>query len=333
MFTEMNSMSVITILMNKSHVFVNLLQHLSCMKSFIITILITCLLFIQSKSVQGQSTIGITIKKDMVYGHAGGEDQKLDIGTPEGKGPFPAILFFHGGGWQQGAKWHMHKWIQKFASSGYVGVSVEYRFAPHFKWPAQVQDAKQAVRYLRAHAAELNIDPNHIGAMGESAGAYLALMLGVTSPTDSLEGQSDIPEFSSSVQAVVSFFSGTDFTLPGLPLTPQQDSDMLKYYHKPLKEVRADFTGATGPDDPILKKISVLTYVDKNDPPILMFHGDSDPFVSLEHPRRLQQALEKVHVPNQLIIVKGGGHGWTGTMAEETTRQMSEFFERILKNK
>ena len=180
---------------------------------------------------------------------------------------------------------------------------------------------------------ELNIDPNHIGVMGESAGAYLALMLGVTSPADSLESQSEIAGFSSKVQAVVSFFSGTDFTLPGLPLTLAQDSDMLKYYHKPLMEVRTDFTGATGPDDPILKKISVLTYVDKNDSPILMFHGDKDPFVSLEHPRRLQQALEKAHVPNQLIIVKGGGHGWTGVQQEETTKQMSDFFERILKNK
>ncbi|MEP7324008.1 MAG: alpha/beta hydrolase, partial [Saprospiraceae bacterium] len=271
------------------------------MKSFIHVALFTCFFLTHLLSVHGQTPAAIEIKKDIVYGHAGGVEQKLDIGRPEGKGPFPVILFFHGGGWQQGAKWHMHRWIQKFVPLGYVGVAVQYRFAPQFKWPSQVEDAKQAVRYLRAHAAELNIDPDRIGAMGESAGAYLALMLGVTSPADGLEGQTDIPEFSSSVKAVVSFFSGTDFTLPGLPLTAQQDSDMLKYYHKPLKEVRMDFTGATGPDDPILKKISVLTYVDKNDPPILMFHGDKDPFVSLEHPRRLQQALEKVHVPNELV--------------------------------
>jgi acetyl esterase/lipase len=112
----------------------------------------------------------------------------------------------------------MHKWIRTYASLGYVGVSVAYRFAPQFKWPAQVQDVKTAVRYLRAHAGELDIDPAHIGVMGESAGGYLALMLGVTSPGDSLEGKSDYPELSSSVQAVVSYFSATDFTLPGEPL-------------------------------------------------------------------------------------------------------------------
>ncbi len=280
--------------------------------------------------MNGQSLTGVSIKKDIIYGSAGGIDLKLDIGHPEGKGPFPVVLFFHGGGWQQGDKWHMHKWIQKFVSAGYVGVTVGYRFAPRFKWPSQIQDAKRAVRYLRAHAREFNIDPDRVGVMGESAGAYLALMLGVTSPGDDLEGQMDYPEFSSRVQAVVSYFSATDFTLPGLPLTPALEAEMQKYYGKSLKEVRAEFTGATGPEDPILKKISVLSYVDAADAPVLMFHGDRDPFVSSEHPIRLQQALEKSGVPNQLIIVKGGGHGWTGNLQEETTSQMFEFFSRRL---
>jgi len=284
-------------------------------------ILILCLLFIYSWAMKGQTLDGIIIKKNVVYGSAEGVDLKLDIGHPVGKGPFPVILFFHGGGWQQGDKSHMHKWIQKFASSGYVGVSVGYRFAPRFKWPTQVKDAKKAIRYLRAHAGELNIDPDRIGTMGESAGAYLALMLGVTSPGDNLEDLMDFPEFSSRVQAVVSYFSATDFTLPGLQLTLAQEAEMQNYYKKSLKEVRTDFTRAYGSDDPILKKISLLSYVDQGDAPVLMFHGDSDPFVSIEHPRKLQAALEKANVPNQLIIVKGGGHGWTGSLQEETTRQ------------
>jgi acetyl esterase/lipase len=255
----------------------------------------------------------------------------LDIGQPEGKGPFPVILFFHGGGWQQGDKSHMHKWIRKVVASGYVGVSVSYRFAPMYKWPSQVQDAKTAVRYLRAHADEYNIDPARVGVMGESAGGYLALMTGVTSPTDNLEGD-ELLEFSSRVQCVVSYVSGTDFTLPGLPLTPEMESEMQQYYHKSLKEVRTDFTGATGPDDPILKKISVLSYIDKEDVPVLMFYGDRDPVVSIEHGYKLQRALESVKVPNELVIVKGGGHGWSGNLQEETTRQMMEFFECMFKH-
>lgn len=296
------------------------------------TLLFLSLLIIYSRPINGQTPKGASIQKNVVYGSADGVDLKLDIGTPEGQGPFPVILFFHGGGWQKGDKSHMHRWIQTFVSLGYIGVSVGYRFAPACKWPAQVYDAKQAVRYLRAHAAELNADPGRIGAMGESAGAYLALMLGLTAPGDSLEGPLST-DISSKVQAVVSYFSATDFTIKGLPLTPALEADMLRYYNKSLKEVRDEFTGASGPDDPILKKISVLSYVDRNDPPVLMFHGDSDPFSSLEHPRRLQAALEKALVPNQLVIVKGGGHGWTGSLQEETTRQMVDFFEQKLKNK
>lgn len=300
------------------------------MKHLLLCVLIT--LLIKSLSVNGQTPSGITIKKDIVYGHAGGTDLKMDIGSPEGNGPFPVILFFHGGGWQQGDKSHMHKWIRMYAASGYVGVSVGYRFAPQFKWPSQVQDAKAAVRYLRAHANELHIDPARMGVMGESAGGYLALMLGVTSPADGLEGEGGYPEFSSRVNTVVSYFSATDLTLPALKLSPELEAEMLKYYNKSLKEVRADFTGATGPDDPVLKKISVVTYVDKSDAPVLMFHGDSDPFVSMEHAFRLQSAQKKFNVPNEVIIVKGGGHGWTGALQEQTTQQMTAYFERMLKN-
>jgi len=302
------------------------------MKHLIYSFCLSLLIFGNALRSGAQPASGITIKKDIVYGHAGGRDLKLDIGSPDGIGPFPVILFFHGGGWQQGDKSHMHKWIRMYATLGYVGVSVGYRFAPQHKWPSQVHDAKTAVRYLRANAKELNIDTSRIAAMGESAGGYLALMLGVTSPTDGLEGEGGYADFSSSVKTVVSYFCATDFTQTSLKLSPELEAEMLKYYNKSLTEVRADFTGATSPDDPILKKISVLTYVDKSDAPVLMFHGDSDPFVSMEHAFKLQRAHEKAGVSNQVIIVKGGGHGWTGVPQEETTRQMTGYFERMLKN-
>src|SRR5690606_28055740 len=107
-----------------------------------------------------------------------------------------------------------------------------------------------------------------IGVMGESAGGYLALMVGVTSPDDGLEGATELSEFSSRVQSVVSYFSATDFTTPRKELTPALKQAMLDYYNKPLEQVRMDFTGSTD-----LKKISVLPYVDACDPPVLIFHG------------------------------------------------------------
>lgn len=278
-----------------------------------------------------QSPLEVIIRKDIVYSHVDGQQLKLDIGQPQGEGPFPAVVFFHGGGWQQGNKSHMHKWMRKFVSSGYVGVSVAYRFAPEYKWPCQIEDAKEAIRFLRAHAKEYTINKNKIGVMGESAGGYLALMIALTSPTDSLEGKTDFGEISSDVQAVVSFFSATDFMAPRQELSPELKQEMQKYYNKSLEEVRADFIGTTDAQDPRLAMMSVISYVDPNDPPVLMFHGDDDPFVSVEQAVKLEELLQAANVPHELVIVEGAGHGWTGPAEKRTTAQMMKFFDDKLK--
>lgn len=274
----------------------------------------------------------IPITSDIIYGHAANVDLLMDLAKPTTTGgPLPAIVFFHGGGWQQGHKSHMHRWLRKFASAGYVAATAGYRFAPEFKWPSQVEDAKAAVRYLRANAKAMNLDPDRIGVMGESAGGYLALMLGVTHSTDNLEGNSGSPGVSSRVQAVVSFFSAADFTVPRKTLTPELEKHIQEYYGKSLPEVLSDFTGARDQNDPILKKISVFPYVDKSDPPVLLFQGDADPFVSVDQAQRLASVLNAYGVSHQLIIVKGGGHGWSGALLDETTAQMINFFDRTLK--
>jgi acetyl esterase/lipase len=279
-----------------------------------------------------QSSDEVSILRDVVYGHAGGVDLKFDVAKPvDGSGPYPAIVFFHGGGWQQGHKSHMHRWLRRFASEGYVAVTVGYRFAPEFKWPCQVQDAKAAVRFLRANAKGFSIDPDRIGAMGESAGGYLALMLGVTSLNDGLEGDGGSAEHSSRVQAVVSFFSAADFTSPRKKLSPTVENEIQKYYGKSLPQVLADFTGASDNSDPLLKKISVFPYIDAGDPPVLLFQGDEDPFISVEQAGKLSAAFAKANVEHELVIVEGGGHGWTGALQDQTSLQMSEFFRRTLK--
>lgn len=286
--------------------------------------------FVQT-TVWAQSPLEVTIRKDIVYSHVDDRQLKLDMGQPQGEGPFPVVVFFHGGGWQQGNKSHMHKWIRKVVSSGYVGVSVAYRFAPEYKWPCQVEDAKEAIRFLRAHAKEYNIHEGKIGVMGESAGGYLALMVGLTSPKDSLEGKSDFSEVSGNVQAVVSYFSATDFRGPRQELSPELKQEIQKYYNKSLEEVRADFTGTKDVHDPRLAKMSVISYVDPNDPPVLVLHGDNDPFVSVEHAVKLNEKLEAAKVPHELVIVEGGGHGWTGPAEQRTTAQMMRFFNGRLK--
>jgi acetyl esterase/lipase len=285
-------------------------------------------------SLHAQPSNEISIRKEIIYGHADGVDLKFDLAQPiTGDGPYPVILFFHGGGWQAGDKSHGHHWIRLFANSEYIGVSVGYRFAPAFPWPSQVHDANTAVRYLRENAAHLNLDPERIGVMGESAGGYLASMVGVTGPEDSMEGNGGSQGFSSRVQAVVSYFSAADFTLSRAPLSQEMEAHALEYYKKPLKQVLADFVGSMDPELSHLKRMSVITYIDEDDPPVQIFQGDVDPFVSLEQARSYENALRKRGVTHELVLVEGGGHGWTGDLKIKTTQQMMAFFNRELKQK
>ena len=124
---------------------------------------------------------GILTERDLVYGRGGAENLKLDLAMPkDGAGPFPAIVFLHGEGWRAGNRRQMSHFIEGVARMGWVGVTVEYRLVPAARFPAQVEDCKAAVRWLRANAGKYRIRPDRIGVVGFSAGGHLASMLGVT---------------------------------------------------------------------------------------------------------------------------------------------------------
>lgn len=274
-----------------------------------------------------------TLVENVIYGHAGGVDLKLDMIIPVSSSePAPVMVYFHGGGWQAGSKRDGRNWCGFFANQGYLGVSVGYRFRPEFPWPAQVEDAKASIRYLRAHAKELNIDPNRIVAMGDSAGGYLALMLGVTGPEDGLEGDGGNPGVSSRVQAVVSYYGGGDFTnMKPWPADPELDALMMAYYKKTTAEVVDIMFPNKDPKDPIYTKMSVRTYVSKGDAPVLLFQGDADKIVNPEQAYKLDQVLTAAQVPHELVIVKGGGHGFTREQYAQTAIQTMVFLGKYLK--
>ena len=126
---------------------------------------------------------------DIVYTKAGSAELKLDLTRPaETEGLVPAVIVIHGGAWRQGNKADVRPLLAEFAKRGYVAVSPQYRFCPKDPFPAQVHDVKAAVRWIKSNAKKYRVDPERIGAMGFSAGGHLALMLGVTSPSDGLEG-------------------------------------------------------------------------------------------------------------------------------------------------
>ncbi|MCY3017589.1 MAG: alpha/beta hydrolase, partial [Planctomycetota bacterium] len=194
-----------------------------------------------------------TLRQDVVFGTGGGEQLCLDLAMPgRSGGPFPLIVCLHGGAWISGNKSSYRETILDFARRGYVAASVQYRLAPRHKFPAQIEDAKCAVRYLRAHAAEFRINPNRVGALGDSAGGHLALLLGLMNPQDGLEGGGGCAEQASKVQAIVNYYGPTD-------LAANDD------WAEASRAAAAKLLGTTDPNDPIVARASPVTYIDSAD--------------------------------------------------------------------
>jgi acetyl esterase/lipase len=269
---------------------------------------------------------GPTYTADLIYGHADGVDLKMDIAQPRcGDGPFSAVVCIHGGAWAAGAKMDIEGYVKTLASKGFVAANVEYRLAPAYKWPAQIEDCKCAVRYLRAHAKELNIDPNRIYASGFSAGGHLSLMLGLMGPKDGLEGEGGNPGVSSAVQAVANFYGPTDMRVWNL--TPKDSSPEAEKMVASSKDILVNVWGTSDRNAPILAQASPITYVDAQDPPIISFHGTKDDIVDLSQAQLLHNALEKTGVPQELVVMENMGHGWGGKKFKDSVKRLVDFFE------
>jgi acetyl esterase/lipase len=279
----------------------------------------TLMATIATAVARGADEPKVKTERDIVYTKAGGTELKLDVVAPEqGEGPFPAVLVIHGGAWRAGDKGQVGPVLTQFATRGYVAVSPQYRFCPKEPFPAQVHDVKAAVRWMKAHARERRIDPDHIGAMGFSAGGHLALMLGVTGPGDGLEGDASAGAPDTRIKAVVNYFGPTDL---GAKDIPDRSKPLVK-----------DFLGATPTDRPDLAaKASPRTYVSKDDAPTLTFQGTKDPLVPHTQAVLLADAMTAAGVPGRVELMVGAGHGWGGKDIEHTMVETFRFFDQNLK--
>ncbi|MDF1663504.1 MAG: alpha/beta hydrolase [Planctomycetota bacterium] len=261
----------------------------------------------------------IEYKENIVYGKGGDQELLLDLARPKtGKGPFPAIIAIHGGSWRRGNKASFRPFIKTAAKKGYVAITVSYRFAPKYKFPAQIEDVKCAVRWLRANAKKYNINPDKIGSFGASAGGHLALLLGLMDKSDGLEGKGGHGDHSSKVQAVVNFFGPTDY-----------QGEINEYG----KRILSDFLGGTKEENPKAYKVAApVTYVSKNDAPVQTHHGTADRIVPYDQALRLQKALKKSGVVNELHTVKDGRHGWRGKELTQSIESTFKWFDRYLKS-
>lgn len=225
----------------------------------------------------------VTVERDVPYGRVGAATLTLDLYRPRTLAdPVPGLLFVHGGGWSAKGKDFYTYWSLYYARRGYVCASVEYRVSSEALYPAAVKDVKCAIKWMRANALELGVDPERIGLVGQSAGAHLAMMAAYD-PEDAAPQLSGARGASTHVQALVQFYGPTDLTLP----------DELQ-----ANEAVHTFLGKTYEDAPELyAEASPITYVTQDDPPTLVFHGTVDDIVPVSHADALVAKLVALKVP------------------------------------
>jgi acetyl esterase/lipase len=256
---------------------------------------------------------GTTVLKDQVLGEH--ERQRIDLYLPKADKPLPVVLYVHGGGWEGGSK-DSGGMALALLYRGFAVAACNYRLSKHAVYPAQIEDCKAAVRWLRGNAQKYNLDKDHIGAVGTSAGGHLVALLGTTADVPELEGKGPFPKESSRVQAVCDWFGPTDLAKmspPGVetPITRLLGGSILE------KKKVADLA------NPIL-------FVDKKDAPFLILHGDKDPLVPVSQSEMLHEALKKAGVESELCVVAGAGHN-AQVFNEENRKKFDAFFTKHLK--
>jgi acetyl esterase/lipase len=243
-------------------------------------------------------------------------------------GPAPAAVYVHGGAWVSGnygtGGFLIDTIGPNLAAQGLVVVSVDYRLGPKALWPDQIVDVKCAIRYLRANTTQLNIDPNAIGAWGQSAGGHLVALLGTAGPRQGWDVGA-YADKSSRVEAVVDMAGPSDLLTLGNQgesrLVTDSFVDLLG--RLPHKKLGAD-----------LRAASPVTYVAPGDPPFLLLHSTDDEIVYPQQSNELSRDLAAKGVPHQLLIVEGGGHEFDNPGEQPTqagiTRAVADFFVRTL---
>lgn len=264
--------------------------------------------------------------RDVIYCTMDGIPLKMDILFPfNGYGPWPMALYIHGGGWISGSKLDHFGDVDVPAlrEAGYAAIAVSYRLAPQYPFPAMIKDVKCAVRFLRAHAGEFNLDPQRIGVRGASAGGHIVALLATADESAGWD-VGEYADYSSRVQAAVDMFGPADLADPSA-------SNLLS-------RLGSFLFGTNEITDAMLRSASPVTYVSAGDSPTLIMHGDRDTVVSLKQSSLFYAALAAAGVPAELIVVQDGEHvfepvdgDFTIPTRAQITDLMIAFFDKYLK--
>jgi acetyl esterase/lipase len=270
----------------------------------------------------------VTVERNLVYAQASGRDLQLDIYRPEqSQGALPVVMWVYGGAFRMGSKddgqTGLATWL---AQHGYAVVAFNYRLSPVAQFPAQIQDCKAAVRWVRANSAKYALDPARIAAFGQSAGGHLSAMLGTSGGVGDLEGDLGNPKESSRVQAVVDFFGPTDFL--------QMDAKALPggMKHDPADSPESQLVGgAIQQNKDKVARANPITYVSPDDPPFLILHGEQDPLVPVNQSELLFAALTSARVPVTFHKIAGAGHGGPQFTTPPVRAMVLAFLDQHLK--
>lgn len=254
------------------------------------------------------------VRRDVQYVSGGGKSQSLDLFLPARKAgaALPLVIFIHGGRWSEGDKSMLSTETSAglealndlLLRNGYAVASINYRLAGEAKFPANIHDVKASVRYLRANADSLGLDPKRFAVIGESAGGHLALLLGMSAGDSALEGTEGTSGVSSEVQAVVSYYGISNI------VTRSQQASVQSFCPPKEKNRTTSSDGrmlgaepSTTAGQPLAKQASAATYVDPSDPPTLLFHGRQDCNVPNAQSQEMHKLLKSKNVPTELTLI------------------------------
>ncbi len=261
----------------------------------------------------------VVFERDIEFANPDGQHLQVNLAMPkEAKGVLPAVVCIHGGGFRAGKRESYDRLAVTLAERGYVAITVTYRLAPAYPFPAAVLDCKAAVRWLRANAAKYHVDPARIGVTGGSAGGHLAQFLGVTAGVKEFEGEGNLDQ-SSAVACVVNFYGPSDFTKSYGASTDAAEVLPLFFGGDLSTKRREHIVG------------SPLFWVTPNAAPTLCVHGTKDDHVAYEQAGWIVDRLKASAVEADLLTLEGAGHGFKGADMEKAEKAMMEFFDRHLK--
>lgn len=274
---------------------------------------------------------GVKLEPDVQYVPKGDPAEKLDLYLPEQPSdkPLPMVVYIHGGGWRGGSKSDCP--AVGFVPAGYAAASVEYRFSQKAIFPAQIQDCQAAIRWLRANSKKYNIDPDHIGVWGGSAGGHLVALLGTSGGKKAFPPIGGNEEQSDRVQAVCDWFGPTDFNSVIGQFAADPTVKSVYKFNTPGDPYSGLIGAKLGEDKEKGDAASPIHYVSKDNPPILIMHGTKDPHVPFAQSVEFVEALKAAGVDATLQQFPGAGHGGPAFNLSPVRQLIHSFFDKNLK--